>query len=277
MIDDRDIEQLTNTVRQKWLAREREVTRREPEPPLDGDRQAFRVGSRSYHLSPRETALLTDIGRFRVVCERDVLRFIYGGDKGAFAHAISHLERAGLVRSSACGRMVHYLALTIGAKYLVDRHLLTNPEQRSYAKVKKPGELAHDAALYRLYKKKEAELAARGWRVTRVVLDYELKSAVFNRTAKKSRKSSDYDTERERAARECRVPIVQGKLVFPDLRIEYEREDGGRDSVDLEYVTGNYRERSIASKRAAGFELYREKSGGRIGFDPDYAEELISL
>jgi hypothetical protein len=50
------------------------------------------------------------------------------------------------------------------------------PEQRFYAGLVKPRELAHDAQLYRLFQTERERLEAERGTVTRVVLDYELKA-----------------------------------------------------------------------------------------------------
>jgi selenocysteine lyase/cysteine desulfurase len=42
----------------------------------------------------------------------------------------------------------------------------------------------------------------------------------------------------------------------PDVRIEYETQDGERTRVDLELATGHYRGRNLSEKVRAGFSLY---------------------
>jgi hypothetical protein len=73
---------------------------------------------------------------------------------------------------------------------------------------------------------------------------------------------------------------------FPDVQIEYEREDGRREVENVEVVTPHYRGALAASKARSGFSCYHTGGRGRLGgghsrsgsrpFDPRVAEELFS-
>ena len=109
-----------------------------------------------------------------------------------------------------------------------------------------------------------AAIEDRGGRTDRVVLDDELKREVYVRA---NRSRFDSDDEREEAlaagARACHLPIIEGHVEFPDLRIEYETAAGERGRVDLELVTSAYHGGHLAGKQAAGFTLY--SAGGSAG------------
>jgi hypothetical protein len=50
--------------------------------------------------------------------------------------------------------------------------------------------------------------------------------------------------------------VVQGKVSFPDLRIEYAAEEIEVARVDLELATGHYHAGHLAEKARAGFQIY---------------------
>jgi hypothetical protein len=80
--------------------------------------------------------------------------------------------------------------------------------------------------------------------------------------------------------------VVDDHVQFPDLRIECERDDGGREIEDVEVVTPHYRGAHAAAKVSAGFTRYGAVGarfggssgrgrGGR-GRDVRLAEEMLS-
>lgn len=152
--------------------------------------------------------------------------------------------------------------------------------QRYYSGFVKPAEVRHDAAIYRMYQAERARIEAAGGSAKRVVLDYELKQKVFS----KLNRSGD-DSAMDRAARKHRIAaenglaIVEGKVVFPDLRIEYETQGQELDKVDLELASDHYKDSEVAQKRAAGLKIYGPESAPRSAAlrDPEIVAGLISL
>ena len=78
--------------------------------------------------------------------------------------------------------------------------------------------------------------------------------------------------------------MVNGRVQFPDVRVEYERPDGERAHEDLELATGHYNSRQMAAKRASGFTLHHIRGshiggansrGGAPPFDPHAAERVL--
>jgi hypothetical protein len=114
-----------------------------------------------------------------------------------------------------------------------------------------------------------------------VALDYELKRDYqrFLRDLDRERRRTDRDADvvahdvAEWAARRD-LPVVDGHVHFPDVRIEYERPDGERKVEDVEVVTPHYRGAYAAAKGRTGFSCYRIDTGvggrgGRSGRSPD--------
>jgi hypothetical protein len=118
-----------------------------------------------------------------------------------------------------------------------------------------------------------------------VVLDYELKHDYQTFLNRPDRPDDPRDPEadmRDFAAAEG-LPIVDGHLELPDLRIEYLTPDGRLESRDLELVTEHYSRSQLAGKAQAGFTLYRSGGAGARGgstrtggtpFDPRHLERL---
>ena len=131
----------------------------------------------------------------------------------------------------------------------------------------KPAEALHDSGIYRMYRLEAEKIRGDGGRIRRVVLDYELKEQVFRPLAKAGAKGGgeDLGRTREEIAHRHGLPIVRGRLAFPDLRIEYETRDGGLDKRDLELATEHYRPGQLALKHQAGFKIYFAANSGSPG------------
>ena len=81
-------------------------------------------------------------------------------------------------------------------------------------------------------------------------------------------------SDRYREGSRPRLPVVDGHVHFPDVRIEYERPDGDRKVEDIEVVTPHYRGAYAAAKGRTGFSSYRISTGlggrgGRSGRSPN--------
>lgn len=250
-------------------------------------------------LSDSQRAALREIGRFRTVSAPDLIRIQYGGDRRAWRQDAAALVAPKLVEqrsavvamhSKAQGKTVQsmtVLALTKTGKNLVRR---CDPEvsashQAIYAGIVKPREVAHDAAIYRMYQVEAGKIRAQGGQIKRVVLDFELKKRVYTPLAKVQRQNpKDYTRAHARIAQENGLKVVQGKIRFPDLRIEYEAASGEAARVELELATEHYRGDHMAAKEKAGFKIYADLAsspGGGYGrsspFDPDHMAEIFSL
>ena len=91
-----------------------------------------------------------------------------------------------------------------------------------------------------------------------MVTDSEFKSRVARRVERARAKAGreQADAERIAVAEELGLPVVDGRIHYPDVRLEYADAQGSPGRVDVEVATGHYRRAAIAQKGAAGFVVY---------------------
>lgn len=215
-----------------------------------------------YDLSDRERAVLRDIGSFRTMTADDLLKHRYEGKASAMRRELLGLQQRGLLqrRSISVGKNRNTLivvALTRqGARIArADDKLPAN--QAVYDGFVKPAEVPHDAAIYQMYQAEALHLEKRGAKIQRVVLDYELKKEAYSQLVPEQDSGAlQYARRKQEIADEIGLPIVDGKIVFPDLRIEYEDLQGREEHIDLELATEHYRSGQMAVKSRAGFKMY---------------------
>lgn len=258
-----------------------EKTRIEKElsPVSDPPRIRYQLPDRTYHLNSNEGRMLMEIGRFRSIEKKALLKHIYGGNSELFDRDLTRLHRSNLVRIvGPKNSLTKYVVLTKPAKELAQNHFRDDPQQELYAEAVKPREIRHDGALYRLYEKAAEQIRERGGKPTRVILDFDFKRRINRDLAKAKRlPKSQYARHLQATAQRENLKIVRGKIPVPDLRVEYENPDGTISFSDLELITENYRAEAIAEKRAAGFQLYSQDRRGRAAFGPDVMGEILSL
>ncbi len=236
-----------------------------------GERQraTTRSGRKIYVVSPEERQTLQEIGRFRVLRLEDLALYRYSGRSSACMQDVRNLSRQGLLQKKTVwtGRdreEVTFVALTKAGKNLLKRQPDGIPEQALYAGFVKPAELHHDAAIYPMFQKEAARIAAEGGHVGRIVLDYELKKKAYSPLAKaKALPPDQYAKRQAEIARENNLKVVNGHIALPDLRIEYITRSGIAASVDLELATESYHGSHASEKAAAGFTIYAAPDTGR--------------
>ena len=146
--------------------------------------------------------------------------------------------------------------LTKAGKRLAERGRI-DPKQAVYSGFVKPNEVAHDAAIYRMFHKEAAKIVADGGSIKRVILDYELKKNVFSPLAKaRTLPTQQYARHQAEIAQENGLKVINGKIPLPDLRIEYETAQGDMARVDLELATHHYHGSHLREKVEAGFKMY---------------------
>jgi hypothetical protein len=250
------------------------------------DRSQLGRGARERSIALRgsEVATLTDIGTFRALAVEDLTRYRYGGDQDLVRHDLQNLARYGLIQS----RTIHpertvYVSLTqAGNRAIASRQREKKPRQRLYNGFVKPREIGHDAALYRLYQHELQRIRNMGGKIDRVVLDYELKQSINRRLATLgSLPKSKQDQERYEIAAAHGLKVVNGKILLPDLRLEYEGPDQQIAKVDLELVTHHYHHKDLAAKAKAGFAMFVSAQGSaRLRpaiSDPEIMQDILSL
>jgi hypothetical protein len=251
--------------------------------PRTPEREPVEADGRTYWLRESETRILATVGAFRVVPVADLEprrtgRETWNGDFQALAEQ-GLIERKTVVINREPTPIV---ALTRDGQRLLEAHQAPRPDgrhQRYHAGFVKPREVAHDAQAYRLYQAEAARIEDTGGRVSRVVLDYELKRD-YQRFLNRQDRDDEPDLRTDRLAfgEAHDLPIIKGHLELPDLRIEYETPDGRLAHRDVELVTEHYSRGQLAGKARAGFARYRTSGGrnrqGGTPFDPRHLERL---
>jgi DNA-binding MarR family transcriptional regulator len=265
--------------------------------PRGRERELVFSHEHTYQLRGSEARALATIGAFRVVPASDLRDD--DGRPGDLRHGdLERLRSAGLIQRVVPAEgeeRTALVSLTERGKDLLESHRVVNREsgQRYYAGPAKMRELTHDAELYRAYLKAAERLQELGARVNRVVLDDVLKREYQTFLQAGNRENPDSDGRPTRTpaeihewAHDQQLPVLDGSVQFPDVRIEYEWPDGRRDIEDVEVLTAHYRGAHAAAKGRAGFSGYRAGSarvGGRASqgsrgdrpFDPDVADGFV--
>jgi len=241
---------------------------------------------RSYSLRPSEIHTLTEVGKFRVVAVEDIAKHGYAGDRSRLDSDLRNLIHQRLVErrdtSALKKESQQVLTLTKEGKRLVRRHGFVLDGQAIYSGFVKPKEADHDAALYRLSHKAADEIERKGGKVLQVQLDYELKEKLYRKLGQaQGRGEQQIHGMKEALARQLHLPVVNGKVSFPDLRIEYASQEMEISRVDLELATGHYHAGHLAEKARAGFQIYArsEDAAGlrRVRDDREIMTAILSL
>jgi hypothetical protein len=269
----------------------RDVFTKDLDLPRGRERRPVRDRDHVYEINGTESRMLASVGAFRVVAESD----LHDG-RDDTRKAQRHLEREGLLRTSPLSSDDRAVVLSDRGRDLLEGNRHERPERSSeprqafYAGLRKPRALTHDSKDYRAYQRAEERLRENGGRVSRVVLDYELKRDYqrFLHERNRGKKNCDGRPDREpeeiaRWAREHELPYDDGHVRFPDARIEYEDRDGRSRHEDLEVVTGHYRGTHASSAAKSGFTCYLSigcsvggrGGGGRRTAHPRIVEELL--
>jgi hypothetical protein len=278
------------------LSVDRRPAAERPTASLPIDRLALRPGptrqpvvhrGTTYQLRDSDVRMLATVGAFRVVCAEDVHTMrspsdTWGGDlRNLREQALVEVKTVTINRSATA-----IVVLTRDGKSLLDAHQERSAgrsPQAFHAGLVKPRELAHDAQLYRLFQAEASRIEADGGRVDRVVLDYELKRDYQSFLNRPHRVDEEDGEDFTTFASAYGLPVIDGHLELPDIRIEYETPDGHLHHRDVELVTEHYSRSQLAGKARAGFSMYRAagatfRSGsartGGTPFDPHHLEWL---
>jgi len=216
---------------------------------------------RSYSLRPAEIHTLTEIGKFRVAAVEDIAKHVYARDRSRMDSDLRNLIHQRLAErrdtSVLKKESQQVLTLTKEGKRLIRRHGFVLDDQAIYSGFVKPKDADHDASLYRLYHKAADEVERKGGKVLRVQLDYELKEKLYRKLGRgQAQGEGQIQGRKEALAREMQLPIVHGKVSFPDLRLEYANQEMEISRVDLELAARHYHAGHLAEKARAGFQIY---------------------
>ena len=255
--------------------------------PASREREPVELHGYRYQVSPAEIETLREIGRFRTVRVQDLARYHYQGKTPEMQDDLSSLRDQGLLqRRTACtggkGDKITVVVLTPLGKAIVENRAPRGSSQ-IYSGFVKPAEARHDAAIYPMYQAEAAKISRSGGQIRRVVLDYELKQKVYAPLAKAKANAvspREYARRQAEVASENKLKVIRGRILLPDLRIEYDTKDGARAHVDLEVATHHYRGTHMRGKAEAGFKMYApQDSVARLtaAFDPAFVAEIFSL
>lgn len=239
-------------------------------------RELFLERGRSYRVRRSEWETLFEVGRFRVVDPADLPGGVYGNDVALARADIRSLTEQRLVETGSYltggGERANVACLTAAGLGLVKRHdpRAFGERQRLYSRFVRPAEIPHDVLVYRAFQKERARIHAAGGRVDRVRLDHELKREVYSREYRGRVRGRPSRELKERTAEELELPVIDGQVLFPDLRLEYEDERGVGSRVDIEVATGNYRGKHLEAKAQAGFRIYARDGGIGLAVESSY-------
>ena len=220
-------------------------------------------------MTERKRNALDDVAAFRVVSVRDLVEHRFGNNAFSARKGIDALIKDGLLEEHSLrvksGKSFGVLTATSKGRKAAwgnRRH----PQQRYWKGLVKTSALRHDTAVYQAARSEISKLEKSGATVKRIQLDYEMKSRV-SKIAEKARAkqgSKAAHGAKLESARQMNLAVdEQGKVHYPDARIEYEDQEGGAGRVDVEVTSCNYRSKSLQAKLAAGFKLYANGSAAK--------------
>ena len=247
-----------------------------PAAPPSRNRYRMRDGHRREYAASRErgsisfdyrcAGALADIGVHGAVSYRDLAEVHFGGHPYTTRRAVNAWTQKGWVfATQATGPKGNpFKVLTLTRKGVAEARDIAaerglDPGQKIRFAPAPSAQAAHDTAIYRACEKERRRLLERGATVRRIRLDTELKSKVARRSEAARRKDGDRaaDAERHRTARELGLPVDdEGQVLYPDAQIEYADARGRTGRVNVEAVSGNYREPAVRAKAAAGFAMH---------------------
>jgi hypothetical protein len=201
---------------------------------------------------------------------------------------LRHLRDDGLVATVDLGGDERGLTLTKEGRDLLDSHALERDggnQQAFQAGVSRPREIDHDSNLYATFCLEEARLREEHPDLEiRVILEQDLKREYQEFLQDHNRNRAASDGRPDRSGDEVRdwahqrdLPYFDGRVHFPDYRIEYEVE-GREFHEDVELFTPHYRGAHAASRAKTGFRIYVVASrggGGRSRPHPRIMEDFL--
>jgi hypothetical protein len=246
-------------------------------------------------LRPEEIRTLNEVGRFRVVTTRDVTDTIYRGNSGQAERDLSFLRQKNLVNTDFVNarrdgqnrpvERIQVVTLTPEGKHLLRETGQLRDDQEIYSGLVKPREAEHDAQIYRAYLKEWERIEKEGGTNPRVVLDFELKSDIQKaiHARQKGEPDEDLSVIKQQVADQFDLKFIDNSIQIPDVRIEYDLDQGSRSShSDVEVATAAYHGKHLSAKTQAGFRIYASASDrtnlmARIEYDHHMMSEILDL
>ena len=194
---------------------------------------------------------------------------------GRAKRSVQELERDNLLRVERFQRgrrRIEAVTLTSPGRRLLERCIdpreKGNEEAQAYLSgCARSAQVLHDTAVYRAARCEMRRISAEGGVIRRIRTERQLRRIALCRVDAAKRKGEECCKARAAAAAELRLTVADGKLSFPDVRIEWERpaaRGSESDFADIEVTTADYRERSLSAKSAAGYQIYEMAADGRV-------------
>lgn len=247
-------------------------------------RTPYRDRHWTYSLRASEIQTLRELGTFRAVDSEALAEIGYGGNRERMEQDLRNLTRQSLMTQRAIEgpeeKRMHVLTLSKAGKRFLRKQNLAPKDRPIYHGLVKPKEAHHDATLYRLYHKAARQIEHDGGTVRKVALDYELKKHINKELARLGPDQNNRE-KRIEIAQAHGVRVVNGRVVVPDLQVEYQNAEGQLTRVNLELTTKNYRAGHLQAKAQAGFALYAPAQDSdrlrRVLNDREITAEILSL
>ena len=245
---------------------------REREQPRSrtGHRREYDPRNANRNRQQRIEAALADVGMYRNVSYRDLSVSQFGSHPYTTRRAVDGMIRDGLVvehhAKGPKGGKYKVLTLTEAGAQRARQCVVEqgfNKQQQVWTGLVKKAELSHDTAVYRAAQIESRRLTDQGARIRRVRIDAEMKKHVARATEKARAKEGKQaaDAARLKAAQDFELPIRDGKIVYPDVQIEYQDIEGRSGRVNVEIASEHYSGKTITAKAQAGFQMHG--NGGR--------------
>jgi len=247
-------------------------------------RTPYRDRHWTYSLRASEIQTLRELGTFRVVDSEALAEIGYGGNQDRMEQDLRNLIRQSLItRRGVEGpekERLQVLTLTKAGQRFLAKQKLMPKGQPIYWGLVKPKEARHDATLYRMYQKAARQIERDGGKVRKVALDYELKKRINRELARQGPDRHD-PVKKNEIAQAHGVGVVSGRVVVPDLQIEYENAEGQLARVNIELATRHYRPGQLQAKAQAGFTFYAAAQDSdrlrRVLNDREITAEILAL
>ena len=248
-------------------AREREGAERERRK-RDRRRRLPRR-ERPLTFQERSERAFADVGIYRVVPFRDLAEAHFDGTRRAARRAVNAWIREGLAQEltleDAEGRPQTVFSPTrrgvFVLKDLAGGQGIDRKQKFTYVRHLHRPRAGHDTAVYRAARRERERLAREGARVRRIRLEGELRGTVLGRSgpARIGLGRRAGVVERHRAAAELGLPVDGGgRVLYPDVQIEYVDAEGRSGRVNVEVVSRHYDARKLGKKATAGFRMHAD-------------------
>ncbi len=228
-----------------------------------------------YLLASDSVEALRTVGSFGAVEVTDLAALFETATRAR--RALRRLQRKALLRVETFRRgqrVLDVASLTNAGKRLMER--VVDPRepgderaQRYRAGPARSAQVLHDTAVYRAARREMEAIETQGGRILAVRTDSDLCRLALRRAGRAKRPGASSKDVKAEVVASLGLIVRDDRLVYPDIRIEYERPTASGAAadvgfVDVEVSTPDYRGPALQAKAAAGFRLYRMAADGGL-------------